>query len=260
LEEERRQKAGIYKDLKKTREKLQQIQTQPRSQTQPKDVNELIKNATSALKEAGFTDEQISELQEKALDDPFAVATAISYAIASQKPAKEPEKPAYQEPQQPPVDTNEVMLSWKKEVLELMDKHPDLWKKNERGELVPNEGSPKFKIYDEEAQKLLLEDPSLQYSPHLPRLVALRMEQRLLEEKIAESKKEAFEEGRKAEAERQARVEEGFVASSGVRPEAKESIQLTPDEEAQARRDVERGLFKSVEEWAKYYKTRQFRY
>ncbi len=257
LDEERRQKAGIYRDLKKTREKLQQIQTQPRSQTQPKDIEELINSATSALKEAGFTDKQISELQEKALDDPFAVATAISYVIASQKSAKEPERPEVREPE---VDTDEIMAGWRKSVLEIMDKHPDLWKKNEKGELVVNEESPKFKIYDDEAKKLLLEDPSLQYSPYLPKLVALRMEQRLLEEKIAESKKEAFEEGRKAEAERQTRVEEGFVASSGVRPEAKKTIQLTPDEEAQARRDVERGLFKSIEEWAEYYKSRQFRY
>ena len=87
-------------------------------------------------------------------------------------------------------------------------------------------------------------------------LAALRMEQKLLEKEASK----AYEEGRKAEAERMQKVEEGFVASSGMRPEAKK-IELSPEEEAQARKDIERGLFKSIEEWAQFAKGgRQFRF
>ena len=256
LEKERKEKKGIYEDLKKTREKLQQTRLQPPvitpvTATQPVNVDNYINSATAALKEIGFGDKDIETLKDRAIDDPFAVISAISFAITTHIKDKTLKEFATAETS---VETkemdsreknlaDEVNKGWEATREKLSKKYPDMIKKGEDGKWVFDEKSPRFIIYDEEANKAFKEEPWLQYSPQFAELVAQRMEMRLLGD-------QSFKEGQKAEQGRQAEVEAGFVATGGRQLPPQSKVELTDEEKVQADKDIRRGLFKSREEWA----------
>jgi len=258
LEQERREKKGIYEDLKKSREKLQQLQVKPKPPVQsespsPANVDNLISSATTALKEIGFSDKNIEELKERAIDDPFSVIAAISFAIPNHiknKTLKELQMEENSEEEKNISERESIMVreineGWESTREELAKKHSDMIKKGTDGKWVIDENNPKFKIYDEEAKKALAEEPWLRNSPRFAALVAQRMEMRILAD-------ENFAKGQESELNRQERIDAGFVAPSGRILPPKVKVELTEEEAEQADKDIRRGLFKSREEWAEY--------
>ena len=255
LEKERREKKGIYEDLKKSREKLQQTRLQPSVtapvSATPANVDTYISNATSALKEIGFSEKDIETLKDRAIDDPFAVIQAVTYAIATHIKDKTLKQVMTAETTAETKDlddrernlVDEVNKGWETTREKMSQKHPDMIKKGTDGKWVFDEKSPKFIIYDEEANKMFKEEPWLQNSPQFAELVAQRMEMKLLSGK-------SFEEGQKAEQQRQADVNAGFVATGGRTLPPQSKVELTVEEKAQADKDIRRGLFKDYNEWA----------
>jgi len=261
IEAEKREKAGLYKDLQKKREQLREIKEDQKKQSTPVqteakavEVTDYISQSASLLKSAGFTDAQLEELKEKAFDEPFEVISTISFAMArgmADKTVADYNKGFDTTKEKELVDYEQTVISdikagWVDSKKKVMEKHPDLFKEN-NGVMDVDTTSEKFKIYDEEANKIIQEHPELQYSKSLPEIVMSRMEMRLLQTT-------AFDDGRVAESERQQMVDGAFTAKTTVSPPLKSTISLNEDETRQAKKDVIRGLFSSVQEWGEYYK------